>query len=107
MIQIENTPNPNALKFLSTNKISEIGSKEFQKTFNGINWQGGKGTIKISGNGKIGDGHHRCAILYFLYGCAPYSSKEAEITIIVDHTDLRIRLLRVNFDLNSNFHCNL
>ena len=32
MIQIENTPNPNALKFLSTNKISEIGTKEFQKT---------------------------------------------------------------------------
>ena len=31
MIQIENTPNPNALKFLSTNKISEIGTKEFQK----------------------------------------------------------------------------
>ena len=43
-------------------------NSEFQKTFNGINWQGGKGTIKISGNGKIGDGHHRCAILYFLYG---------------------------------------
>ena len=31
MIQIENTPNPNALKFLSENTISEIGSKEFQK----------------------------------------------------------------------------
>ena len=31
MIQIENTPNPNALKFLSDNKISEVGTKEFQK----------------------------------------------------------------------------
>ncbi len=31
MIQIENTPNPNALKFLSENKISEIGTVEFQK----------------------------------------------------------------------------
>lgn len=41
---------------------------EFQKKLNGENWQGGKGTIKIGHNGKIGDGHHRCAILYFLYG---------------------------------------
>tara|TARA_Y100001970_G_scaffold294097_1_gene446799 strand:+ start:2593 stop:3147 length:555 start_codon:yes stop_codon:yes gene_type:complete len=31
MIQIENTPNPNALKFLSKQKFSEIGVKEFQK----------------------------------------------------------------------------
>ena len=31
MIQIENTPNPNALKFLSKRKISEIGAQEFQK----------------------------------------------------------------------------
>ena len=31
MIQIENTPNPNALKFVSENKISEIGTVEFQK----------------------------------------------------------------------------
>ena len=31
MIQIENTPNPNALKFLSDNIISEVGIKEFQK----------------------------------------------------------------------------
>ena len=31
MIQIENTPNPNAIKFLSENVISEIGTKEFQK----------------------------------------------------------------------------
>ena len=31
MIQIENTPNPNALKFLSENKISEVGTIEFQK----------------------------------------------------------------------------
>ena len=31
MIHVENTPNPNALKFLSDNIISEIGTKEFQK----------------------------------------------------------------------------
>ena len=31
MIQIENTPNPNAIKFLSENKISEVGTQEFQK----------------------------------------------------------------------------
>ena len=31
MIQIENTPNPNALKFLSTKKISTVGTQEFQK----------------------------------------------------------------------------
>jgi len=43
-------------------------NKEFQTSFNGSNWQGGKGRIKIGPNGKIGDGHHRCAILYFLYG---------------------------------------
>lgn len=35
MIQIENTPNPNSLKFVSENKISSIGTKEFQK--NNIN----------------------------------------------------------------------
>ena len=31
MIQTENTPNPNAIKFLSEHVISEIGTKEFQK----------------------------------------------------------------------------
>ena len=31
MIQTETTPNPNALKFISDNKFSEIGAKEFQK----------------------------------------------------------------------------
>ena len=31
MIQIENTPNPNAFKFLSDDIISEVGTKEFQK----------------------------------------------------------------------------
>tara|TARA_B100001029_G_scaffold165680_1_gene157503 strand:- start:176 stop:727 length:552 start_codon:yes stop_codon:yes gene_type:complete len=31
MIQIEDTPNPNALKFLSEKKISSIGTQEFQK----------------------------------------------------------------------------
>jgi Fe-S cluster biogenesis protein NfuA len=31
MIHIENTPNPNALKFLSEKKISSVGTREFQK----------------------------------------------------------------------------
>lgn len=40
----------------------------FQNKFNGSNWQGGIGPIKVSKTGQIGDGHHRCAILYYLYG---------------------------------------
>ena len=31
MIHIEDTPNPNALKFLSEKKISSVGTREFQK----------------------------------------------------------------------------
>ena len=31
MIQIENTPNPNALKFLSKKQLSEVETQEFQK----------------------------------------------------------------------------
>ena len=31
MIQIENTPNPNALKFLSEKQLSEVETQEFQK----------------------------------------------------------------------------
>ena len=31
MIQIETTPNPNSLKFLSEKTISAIGTEEFQK----------------------------------------------------------------------------
>ena len=31
MIQIENTPNPNALKFMSERTLSEIGTQEFHK----------------------------------------------------------------------------
>ena len=31
MIHIENTPNPNALKFLSEKKISSVGTQEFKK----------------------------------------------------------------------------
>lgn len=31
MIQIENTPNPNALKFLSEKQLSEVDTQEFQK----------------------------------------------------------------------------
>ena len=43
-------------------------NEKFQNEFNGDNWTGGKGVIKISRNKHIGDGHHRCAILYYLYG---------------------------------------
>tara|TARA_A100000164_G_scaffold201737_1_gene179142 strand:+ start:470 stop:1021 length:552 start_codon:yes stop_codon:yes gene_type:complete len=32
MIQIENTPNPNALKFLSEKQLSEVEAQEFQKS---------------------------------------------------------------------------
>ena len=35
MIQIENTPNPNSLKFLSDNVISAIGVEEFHKSDKG------------------------------------------------------------------------
>ena len=31
MIQIENTPNPDSLKFLSENTLSTIGTEEFKK----------------------------------------------------------------------------
>ena len=31
MIQIENTPNPNAMKSLSKNRLTEVGTQEFQK----------------------------------------------------------------------------
>ena len=31
MIQIENTPNPNSLKFLSEKTLSTIGTEEFKK----------------------------------------------------------------------------
>ena len=31
MIQTETTPNPDSLKFLSENIISEVGTEEFQK----------------------------------------------------------------------------
>jgi len=43
-------------------------NSQFQNRFNGNKWQGGKGPIKIDKNGKICDGHHRCVILYYLFG---------------------------------------
>ena len=49
-------------------KNEYCNNPSFQNKFNGSDWQGGKGPIKISKNGQIGDGHHRCAILYYLYG---------------------------------------
>ena len=33
MIYTENTPNPNAVKFLSEKILSEVGATEFQKRF--------------------------------------------------------------------------
>ena len=50
MIQIENTPNPNSLKFVSENKISSIGTKEFQKnTINEINNNFIKNLLNLDG----------------------------------------------------------
>lgn len=40
----------------------------FQDKFNGTNWPGGKKQIFINPNCEICDGHHRCAILYHIYG---------------------------------------
>jgi hypothetical protein len=57
-------------------KNSFCNNKEIQDKLNGDNWPGGKGPIKIGGGGKIGDGHHRCCILYYLYG----GDYEIEIT---------------------------
>tara|TARA_B100001142_G_scaffold236619_1_gene235102 strand:+ start:4007 stop:4450 length:444 start_codon:yes stop_codon:yes gene_type:complete len=49
--------------------VKELCNNEtFQNNFNGKNWKGGKGPVKIMPDGNIYDGHHRCAIFYFLYG---------------------------------------
>ena len=56
-------------------KSEFCNNMKFQNTFNGNDWPGGKGIVKI-GDGKIGDGHHRCAILYYL--CGP----EKEVVVI-------------------------
>ena len=55
-------------------------NSNFQDDFNGKTWQGGLGPIKISKYGNISDGHHRCAILYYLYG------PEFEIEITNNYT---------------------
>ena len=50
MIQVENTPNPNALKCLSDKTISEVGTKEFQKkTINKIENSFVKSLLNIDG----------------------------------------------------------
>lgn len=50
MIYTENTPNPNAIKFLAERKFSEIGSKEFQKKdLNNINNIFIKNLLKFNG----------------------------------------------------------
>ena len=46
---------------------SFTNSKE-QRKFNNENWKGGKGPVKIGNDGFIWDGHHRCAILLYIYG---------------------------------------
>tara|TARA_Y100000389_G_scaffold191835_1_gene218598 strand:+ start:1531 stop:1980 length:450 start_codon:yes stop_codon:yes gene_type:complete len=56
----------NMRKFGYKNEL--CNNKEIQDKLNGENWPGGKGPIKIGANGKIGDGHHRCCILYYLHG---------------------------------------
>jgi len=39
MIQVEQTPNPNSLKFLSQKILSKVGTEEFKKTdLNSINF---------------------------------------------------------------------
>lgn len=40
----------------------------FQNEFNGKEWKGGKGPIKIGNDGFVWDGHHRCVILLFFLG---------------------------------------
>ena len=47
----------------------------FQNEFNGANWKGGKGSVKIGNDGFVWDGHHRCVALLYIYGL------EYEITI--------------------------
>ena len=45
-----------------------ITDKKHQNAFNKNNWPGGKAPVQVSPNGLIRNGHHRCAILYYLYG---------------------------------------
>ena len=56
----------NIKKYGYQNEI--CNNKLVQDELNGENWPGGKGPIIIGNNGKIGDGHHRCCILYHIYG---------------------------------------
>ena len=49
--------------------LKELCNNEsFQKEFNGDNWKGGKGPVKIGNDGFVWDGHHRCVILLYLLG---------------------------------------
>lgn len=41
---------------------------KFQNNFNGENWKGGKGPVKIGNDGFVWDGHHRCVALLYLLG---------------------------------------
>ena len=43
-------------------------NSSFQNQFNGNNWKGGKGPIKIGNDGFVWDGHHRCVALLYLLG---------------------------------------
>lgn len=48
--------------------IKSFSDSKDQHTFNGKDWIGGKGPIRVGNDGHIWDGHHRCAILLYIYG---------------------------------------
>lgn len=49
-------------------KINLCNNPSFQYKFNGNDWKGGKGPIKIGNDGFVWDGHHRCVALLYLLG---------------------------------------
>ena len=49
-------------------QLNLCNNPNFQNNFNGSNWKGGKGPVKIGDDNFVWDGHHRCVILLFLYG---------------------------------------
>ena len=65
----------NSMIIFGYNNIFEKSNK-FRIKFQDDNWPGGNGPVKIyrdeDGNFHIGDGHHRCSILYYLFGPEKY-----------------------------------
>ena len=61
-------------KFIKLFEYNNIFNKNkiVKDIFQNKDWSGGNGPVKIWKDKKnifrIGDGHHRCAILYYLYG---------------------------------------